>query len=968
MADQGLPSSIRGVLRRLKVKEIKHLADAELLERYVSHRDEAAFTALVGRHGPTVLNVCRRVLRGHDVDDVFQATFLALAKEASHVRRREALGAWLYEVAYHAALRAKNRSVRNHQIEQAAATADTSSNADEVVYRDMQQVLDEELHLLPERLRKPLVMVHLLGQVQVEAARELGITDRALRKRLRIGRERLRHGLTRRGVTLTAAAFAVALDQAASAGPVAPGLLGPTVDSVLAYAAGQTAAVPAATVSLAMVGVGGWLAGRFKLVALVAIPVLATLALTAAALVPSRPTAARPDEPMAAYAEPDLPPLVSIPRAGGKTAVVNGRVLDANGRPIPGAAVTALARRPWQADDRGLHDGVVARAVADAEGRYSLVVPADFPTWSVDRRVTLLAHAAGSAPVTDDIPLDRPTHVDLRLPGAAAAVGRLLGPDGRPAAAVTLAVVRLGTAVLDDAATEMPSGWPATVKSGLNGEFRVDGVRSGENLWLQVRDDRFALTTFRATAGGGSAEVTLTAPRLLTGRITAADTGRPLAEARVSALVGPDQSTVDYFTALAASPTISATAPPAEVETRTDADGRYNLRLPPGVTYRVYVYPPAGSIYLGWRWATLSWTEGEKARDLSAPLPTGIAVRGRVVEDDGQPVVGATVLWMHDLSKTEARPEVGAGAFTEALVNSEVARLTGVDGRFRLVVPAKSIVLRVFGPTADYRLDTYDYERCSECGKDHLRPGENARVQIDLTAPSPAAAGDEVRVVLHRGQTVTGRAVGPDNTPIRDGVLVCRTIAQPLRKPAPRSLPIREGVFELPGCVPDRIYPVLLLAPANDLAAVAEVRLGQPTPTVQLTKCGTAAVRLTDAAGRPIAGKRSTTLFWLPDDRAAAPQITAKGPWSNVLDASWIDPQHFLPGPVTGADGIVTVSSVVPGLQYQLKFGDRNGKPVISVPFRVEPGHSGRLPDVVVPDEPPPEHPIDEPPAGSGVR
>ena len=198
MADRDLPSSIRGVLRRLKVKEIKHLPDAELLARYVASHDEAAFTALVGRHGPTVLSVCRRVLRGHDVDDVFQATFLALAKEAATIRRRESLGTWLYEVAYHAALRAKARRVRHQLVEQAAATSEGSVASDEVVYRDVQQVLDEELHQLPERLRKPLVMVHLLGRVQVDAARELGITDRALRKRLRIGRERLRSGLTRR--------------------------------------------------------------------------------------------------------------------------------------------------------------------------------------------------------------------------------------------------------------------------------------------------------------------------------------------------------------------------------------------------------------------------------------------------------------------------------------------------------------------------------------------------------------------------------------------------------------------------------------------------------------------------------------------------------------------------------------------------------------------------------------------------
>src|SRR5213079_103668 len=101
--DRSLEGYIRDVLSRLKVHEVERLTDTELLARYVASRDEAAFTALVGRHGPTVLSVCRRVLHGADVDDAFQATFLALAKQAGSIRRQEAVGAWLYEVAYHTA-------------------------------------------------------------------------------------------------------------------------------------------------------------------------------------------------------------------------------------------------------------------------------------------------------------------------------------------------------------------------------------------------------------------------------------------------------------------------------------------------------------------------------------------------------------------------------------------------------------------------------------------------------------------------------------------------------------------------------------------------------------------------------------------------------------------------------------------------------------------------------------------------
>src|ERR1700687_4785819 len=108
MATQQLHTLLRQ-LRRLTVsRERSGLTDVELLERFVAHRDEAAFEVLVWRHGPLVLGVCRHVLRHEqDAEDAFQATFLVLVRKARSIGKREAVGSWLYRVAYRVALRAK---------------------------------------------------------------------------------------------------------------------------------------------------------------------------------------------------------------------------------------------------------------------------------------------------------------------------------------------------------------------------------------------------------------------------------------------------------------------------------------------------------------------------------------------------------------------------------------------------------------------------------------------------------------------------------------------------------------------------------------------------------------------------------------------------------------------------------------------------------------------------------------------
>jgi RNA polymerase sigma factor (sigma-70 family) len=184
--------------------------DRLLWDRYVARGDQTAFAALVERHGPMVLGVCRRVLRHtQDAEDAFQATFLVLAHKARAVNRPELLGPWLYGVAYRTALKARGRAgTRQPERLRSDVPARPSTGS---VEADVRAVLDEELGRLPEKYRAPLVLCYLEGQSTEDAARALGCPRGTVLSRLARGRDRLRRRLERRGLILAGAAVTVVL-------------------------------------------------------------------------------------------------------------------------------------------------------------------------------------------------------------------------------------------------------------------------------------------------------------------------------------------------------------------------------------------------------------------------------------------------------------------------------------------------------------------------------------------------------------------------------------------------------------------------------------------------------------------------------------------------------------------------------------------------------------------------------------
>jgi RNA polymerase sigma factor (sigma-70 family) len=219
--------------------------DPQLLARFAAARDEAAFAALVQRHGPMVLAVCRRVL-GHyqDAEDAFQATFLVLARKADSVVKRDSLGCFLHQVAYRIALEARTALARRRAREKPMDQV-PHPQVEPVEPDDWRPVLDEELARLAQKYRAAVILCELEGRSRKEAARLLGVPEGTLSWRLARARKLLAQRLARRGLTLAA----VLAPQTVSAA-VPAALVESTVRSAVLVTAGLEVAAAAPAVAL----------------------------------------------------------------------------------------------------------------------------------------------------------------------------------------------------------------------------------------------------------------------------------------------------------------------------------------------------------------------------------------------------------------------------------------------------------------------------------------------------------------------------------------------------------------------------------------------------------------------------------------------------------------------------------------------------------------------------------------------
>jgi RNA polymerase sigma factor (sigma-70 family) len=318
----GQPNPLLKHIRKIVAAQtFRDLSDRELLVCFVDQHDEAAFAALVERHGSMIFGVCRRVLRSvHDAEDACQATFLVLARKAGSIRKKDSLGSWLHGVAFRVASDLKKRLARRQRGSAAADDVSGKDTVTEVTLREAQAALDEELQRLSENYRAPLILCYMEGKARDEAAQELGWKPGLLKSRLERGRELLRSRLISRGIAPSVALLSAVFAESASA-TMSPTLALATVKAAPLVALGKAMSgtvIPTNVVSL----MEGVLKTMFltKLKTMTAVLVAVAVLLPGARLVRLPALAAEPQPP--AKAEKPAAREGDKPQAAPKPIVV----------------------------------------------------------------------------------------------------------------------------------------------------------------------------------------------------------------------------------------------------------------------------------------------------------------------------------------------------------------------------------------------------------------------------------------------------------------------------------------------------------------------------------------------------------------------------------------------------------------------------------------------------------------------
>jgi RNA polymerase sigma factor (sigma-70 family) len=932
-------SAVLQLIRELSSHPSSTTDDHRLLARFTASRDEAAFEALVRRHGSMVLGVCRRVLQNaHDAEDAFQATFLVLARKASSIRERDSIGGWLYRVGYHMALKSRAQAAARRKREIRAARSLQTDPLAELTGRELLTVLDEELQGLPECERVALVFCYLESKTCEAAARDAGCSESTLKRRLERGKERMRTRLARRGVTLPTALLLAGLATSANAA-VPTALTAAVVKASLLAAEGMIAAGGGAAQAAALAGdaIRAVTVNQLKTIGTLLLAV--TLLGVGTGLVVSKlqpavtsPVGQEPRRPVAATAAMKPAP------AEHKTMHVSGQILGARGSRLSGAdvAILGLPKMALRSGDLSSRQPVLLGSTnTDREGRFRLDVKRTYSTHF--NGVTVIAGHAGYTVGWMALDPDAEESVaDLHLAPEQVLHARFFDVRGQPAAGVVVRV-RVVCHVGRDERAEVyalppgtePAAWPKAAITAKDGRIEIHGVGRDVTVTLGVQDDRFATQGFTvandAKVEAGELLRVLEPAQIIEGTVTYADTGKVSPAARLTVY--------------------AANAAPGAwlgMDGRADEKGRFRFNPLPGNYFAVSAYAPDGEPYLALQ-KRIQWPKAAAKQQVDLKLPRGVLVRGEVVEGGARKAVAKAIVQFipREAHNPNFREDVLTGSASTVVCND--------DGRFAICVLPGPGHLLIYGPTPDYLFAEVSDAKLLRGKEGGIRYYAHAILPLDL---APDVGVHEETATLKHAVTVKGQLVGPDSKPVAEALMVSRLSINPA---APfwrgSSVVVRNGRFELHGCDPEKSYPVSFLDAKQKLGATVELSGKQSGEEVRvrLEPCGTAVTRLIDTEGKPITGQRLGLELVVTPGASRQDLKTIYGKGQLAADADYvgnIDRLNHWNGPLTDSEGRVTFPALIPGAMYRIvEIGDRDS--MVKCEFKVESGKTVKLPNVV---------------------
>jgi RNA polymerase sigma factor (sigma-70 family) len=900
MSSSALTAGLRLLRYKLAAQERSDDSDEQLLHAFTSRRDDGAFAALVRRHGPMVLHVCRRVL-GHeqDAEDAFQATFLVLARNAAALRNKTVLASFLHGVAYRTAMKAKQAAARRRKHEAQAPARPPVDPADELSWREIKALLDEEITRLSEKYRIVFVLFYLEDLSREETARRLGLKDATVAKRLAIARQRLGSRLKRRGVELTAVLAASAIaTQPASALPA--GLMAATIQAALTTTGEGLAGVVSASVAdLAQGAIATVTLSKAKIVtALLLTTVLLAGGGAWTCWMMATPQVVQPQAP-------SLVPTLRVETRDGMPrqdkhadVTVNGRVVDPDGKPVRGAKLLFLwwfeqlpqkvwattgadgrfvfttARSPAANSGWEMPGSTLPYVVAAAEGYGFAVAPLDKPEAAADLTLRL---------VKDDMPIR----------------GRVLNLEGKPIAGVRVRVNDLEP--LNQPQLYVPNkgdltDWLAALKAkkndpwrleeayltglaspafhllfppvttGADGRFELRGIGRERMVHLRIEGPTIATQIVNVmtrpnepiryplsrshpkgepiTYHGATFEILAEPTKPVVGVVRDRETGKPLAGVTIKPNKISNPFGIGNHNA-------------GLIQTTTDKDGRYRLvGLPKGDDNQLMAttddlpYLPLSK--------KVENTPGLGPVTVDFALKRGIWVKGRVTEKTtGKPLVGGVGYFcFRDNPHHTDIPSVLLG----------YGRRTRKDGSYRFVViPGRGLISvqvshnnrylsgvgaeKIEGPRrkmgANEGFDTYPF-MCQTWNR-------NAVVEIN---PKPGDESITCDLVVVPARSVKGTVLGPDGKPLSGA-----------RQYRWDTLPGSE--FTVWGLPPGKLsepWQIEFVHESKKLAGFVTVHGDEKEPLqVRLQPWGVLTGRLVNPQGEPLSGVKVACIHRVDD-------------------------------------------------------------------------------------------------------